>query len=146
MIIHWEYVANGCEGHGGGEKNGQGKHISKGTLNKSIVPLSIWPKLLERSYKCSSPTSAAAVSAAASTNSCNGGDNKKDATGLYYLIRNGPIIGVIASQRGYVHVVEKKKYADSKEEKEEEKRCKKKPKRTASSSLPRYQRRPNHFR
>ena len=31
---------------------------------------------------------------------CNDGDNKKDATGLYYLLRNGPIIAAIASQRG----------------------------------------------
>jgi len=119
----------GYEGDGGGEKNRQGKHSSKDTLNKSIVPLSVWPKLLERSYK-----------------HCIGGDNKKDATGLYYLVRNGPIIGAIASQRGHLHVVEEKYDDDSKEESEEDKRCKKKRKRTSWSSSSRHQRRPNHVR
>eukprot|EP00751_Fragilariopsis_kerguelensis_P029093 CAMPEP_0170908212 /NCGR_PEP_ID=MMETSP0735-20130129/1778_1 /TAXON_ID=186038 /ORGANISM="Fragilariopsis kerguelensis, Strain L26-C5" /LENGTH=77 /DNA_ID=CAMNT_0011304507 /DNA_START=81 /DNA_END=315 /DNA_ORIENTATION=- len=58
----------------------------------------------------------------------------KDATGLYYLIRNGPIIEAIASQQRRLNVVVDEKYNDgSKGPEEEETKEKEKRKRKSSS-------------
>lgn len=119
---------------GDGGKKRQVTRSNNGTQNNSSVPLSVWSKVLERSYKKSPPTSTTAATSTVTTNNGNGESNIKDATGLYYLVRNGPIIGaIVANQQRQLNVVADKYTYDNglQEETEGEKR-----KRTSTLSSP----------
>lgn len=75
-----------------GKRNTTIQQEGGGKRRRGMIPLSVWPIVLERAYKTSSP---------GSVKDQRSGQNVRsyrfDATGLHYLIRNGPFINAIAT-------------------------------------------------
>ena len=80
--------------------NHAGRILVEGNSNNN-VPLSVWPIVLARSYNKSPPKAVpvASTTEGAATPGTENNNKTKEPTGLFYLIRHGPIIDAIASQR-----------------------------------------------